>query len=304
MFTYWPTHRLTRSLSRLPLAGALAAMTLAAMTLAPGAGPAAAQGFFVPGQPKQAAPARNAARKPAPRPAVPTPDLAPAPQDAAPTDTVDAPPAAQPQLPPPPELPALPKGAPPPAAVIGVMGVPDVMRTSSAAQAIERTIGQRREALNQDAQKEQAVWRDMQQALLADRARLSPDQVRTRERALQERITTAQRQFRDRGRIIQEAAQYALAQIERTLIAVIRQVADSRGMNLVLHRAQVALNVNEFDITDQVTTQLNKIIPTVVIPPDGVEPPSVAPVNTAVLPPPPSGPQAGSQPAAASQPAK
>ena len=273
-------------LPRLTLAAALAAFTLSPLAV-----PAAAQGYFVPGQAKPAAPARGAARKPVPR--APTPTPAPVPPDAqdagpAPPDTAEAPPPLQPQLPPPPELPTLPKGAAPPAAVIGVMGVPDVMRASSAAQAIEKTIGQRREALNLDAQKEQAAWREMQQALQADRAKLSPDQVRARERALQERITNAQRQFRDRGRIIQEAAQYALAQIERTLIAVIRQVADSRGMNLVLHRAQVALNVNEFDITDQVTTQLNKIIPTVVIPPDGVEPPTVAPVNSAVLPPPPS----------------
>src|SRR5487761_1233300 len=112
----------------------------------------------------------------------------------------------------------------------------------------------------------------MQQSLANDRAKLSPEQVRARERELQERITNAQRQFRERNRIIQEAAQYALGQIEQTLIAVIRQVADSRGMNLVLHRAQVALNVNQFDITEQVAEQLNKILPSVVIPPDGVSP--------------------------------
>ena len=63
-----------------------------------------------------------------------------------------------------------------------------------------------------------------------------------------------------------------LAQIERTLVGVIQKVAESRGMNLVLHRQQVALNVNEFDITEQVTEQLNKILPSVVIPPDGVSP--------------------------------
>ncbi len=91
---------------------------------------------------------------------------------------------------------------------------------------------------------------------------LTPDQIRAKERELQERITNAQKSFRDRNRIIQEAAQYGSAQIERTLIAVIRQVAESRGMNLVLHRPQVALNVNEFDITDQVVEQLNKVMPT------------------------------------------
>jgi Skp family chaperone for outer membrane proteins len=158
------------------------------------------------------------------------------------------------------------------------MGVPEVMRASAAAQQVEKVIGERRNKLNEDAQKEQAAWRDMQQTLANDRAKLTSEQVRARERDLQERITNAQKQFRDRNRIIQEAAQYALAQIERTLIAVIRQVAEARGMNLVLHRAQVALNVNQFDITDQVTEQLNKILPSVVIPPDGVSPVAQPPV--------------------------
>jgi Skp family chaperone for outer membrane proteins len=176
------------------------------------------------------------------------------------------------QLPPVPDLPPLPKTTPPPAPVIGVMGVPEVMRASTAAQQVEKIIGERREKLNQDAQKEQAVWREMQQALANDRGKLSPEQIRSRERELQDRITNAQKSFRDRNRIIQEAAQYALGQIERTLIAVIRQVAESRGMNLVLHRAQVALNVNEFDITDQVGKQLNELLPSVEIPPDGVSP--------------------------------
>ncbi len=104
----------------------------------------------------------------------------------------------------------------------------------------------------------------MQQALANDRAKLSPEQIRARERELQERITNAQRNFRERNRVIQQAAQYGLAQIERTLVAVIRAGGRSRGMNLVLHRPQVALNVNEFDITEQVTEQLNKVLPAVI----------------------------------------
>jgi Skp family chaperone for outer membrane proteins len=179
---------------------------------------------------------------------------------------------AQLPLPPVPELPPLPKGASPPAAVLGVIGVPDVMRLSLAAQAIDRTLGERREKLNDDAQKEQDGWRAMQQTLANDRAKLSPEQVRAREKELNDRITNSQRQFRDRNRILQEQTQFALNAIQASLIAVIRQVAESRGMNMVLHRAQVALNVNEFDITDQVADQLNKILPLVLIPSDGVSP--------------------------------
>jgi Skp family chaperone for outer membrane proteins len=184
-----------------------------------------------------------------------------------------------------PNLPPLPKGVTPPAAVIGVLGVPEIMRGSTAAQQVERVIAERREKLNGDAQKEQAAWRDMQQTLSQQRASMSADQVRTSERTLQERITNAQKSFRDRNRIIQETEQYSLSEIERQLIAVIRQVAESRGMNLVLHRSQVALNVNEFDITDQVTAQLNKLLPGITIPADGVAPVAAAQPQTPVATP-------------------
>lgn len=236
-----------------------------------------ADDYFIPNQPQagQQPKAERAQAKPKPRPQQPTQSpvqVAPAP--------VGAPQAGGPgdqgqlsvQLPPQPELPPLPKGSTPPAAVIGVIGVLDILRGSAAAQGVEKILGERRQKLNEDAQKEQAAWRDMQQALAGQRGSLSAEQVRGRERELQDRITNAQKQFRDRNRIIQEAEQYALGQIERTLASVIRQVADSHGMNLVLHKTQVALNMNEFDITDQVGLQLNKVLPSVPVPPDGVSP--------------------------------
>ena len=90
----------------------------------------------------------------------------------------DQPPMPQVPLPPPPDLVPLPRGNTPPAAVIGVLGVPELMRGAVAAQQIEKVIGERREKLNEDAQKEQtAAWRDMQQALAnpADHADAGPD---------------------------------------------------------------------------------------------------------------------------------
>ncbi len=263
------------------------ASLLAASAMLLWGGTASAQGYFIPPQaqaPRTATPAPSASR-PAPRPVAPPPvqaqalpppppvQIGPGLPGVAGNDTVDAnnAPVTLPNIPVP-DLPALPKGAPPPPAVIGVLGVPEIMRAATASQQVERVIGERREKLNEDAQKEQAAWRDLQQQLSAQRATLSPDQVRQKERELQERITTSQNSFRDRNRVLQETAQYELGQIERTLIGVIRQVSESRGMNLVLHRAQVALNINEFDITEQVTQQMNKVMPSITIPPDGVSP--------------------------------
>ncbi len=258
--------------------------------------PAQAQGWFTPNQPAApraapvaARPAPRAAQRQAPPPQqqqqmMPMQGGPGGPQDDGSQQAEAGPQPVLPQ-PPVPELPPLAKGTPPPAASIGVLGVPEVMQDSTAARQVQKEIGARREKLNADAQKEQQGWRDMQQALQNDHAKLTPDQGRARERELQERITAAQKQFRDRNRIIQEAAQVGLGQIERTLIGVIRQVSESRGMNLVLHRNQVALNINEFDISKAVVEQLNKVLPSVLIPADGVDPAAMAAAQASNAPP-------------------
>lgn len=200
-------------------------------------------------------------------------------------------------MPPAPEVPPIARGTLPPAAVIGVISVPDVMRNSTAYQAVDKELGQRRQKLNEDAQKEQTELRDLGQALANDRAKLTPEQIRAKERELQDRIAAARRKFSDRNRIIQEAGQYALAQIERTLRVVVQQVAVSRGMNLVLHGPQVALNTPDFDITQEVISELNTVQPTVSIPPDGVSVQDLKP--TAAASPPAAATAAGAKPAPA-----
>ncbi|MBV1833210.1 OmpH family outer membrane protein [Novacetimonas pomaceti] len=231
-------------------------------------------GWFVPKasqqQPEHAA---GHAAQPAPQP-VPLP--------APPADSDEAQSQTPPVLPLPqiPASPDLPKGSPPPAPVIGVISVPDVMRLSTAAQQAERVLGARRDELARDAQKEQASWRDEQQKLQGQARSMTSDQIQANERKLQERVIAAQKNFRNRNRIIQEAAQVSLGQIERELVQIIRQVAASRSMNLVLHREQVALSQDSLDITQQVATQLNSVLPSVFIPAANVDPEVLAKSGT------------------------
>lgn len=182
---------------------------------------------------------------------------------------------AQVQLPPPPEVPPLSKGPTPPAAIVGVLSVPDVMRASTAFQQADKEFVVRRQKLNEDAQKEQVTLRDLGQQLANDRAKLTPEQIRAREKELQDRITESRRVFGQRNRVIQEASQYVMAQIDRAVEMVTQQVAISRGINLVLNRAQILGATGEFDLTPAVVEDMNKVLAKVVIPPDGVSPVSM-----------------------------
>jgi Skp family chaperone for outer membrane proteins len=185
-------------------------------------------------------------------------------------------PAPQFQLPPAPEIPPIPKGQATPAAIVGILSVPDVLRVSTAYQAAYKELNARGQKLNEDAQKEQTALRELGQTFAAERPKLSPEQIRTKEKEIQDRATEAQRRFGERNRIIQEAGQYVMLQINRTMEQVAQQVALSRGINLVLNRAQILGTTADFDITPAVAEVLNKTLPSVVVPPDGVSPLTMA----------------------------
>ncbi|HVY18323.1 MAG TPA: OmpH family outer membrane protein [Rhodopila sp.] len=252
------------------------------------AGPAHAQNqtsqWFVPGQAKPQTAPRPSTRS------VPSPAAVPEPP-AGLGGPVDLPgvnpeaggtaPQVQMQLPPAPEIPPIPKGSATPAAIIGILSVPDVLRVSTAYQAAYKELNARAQKLNEDAQKEQNALRELGQNFAAERSKLSPEQIRAKEREITDRATEAQRRFGERNRIIQEAGQYVMAQLNRTMEQVAQQVALSRGINLVLNRAQILGTTADFDLTPAVAEVLNKVLPSVVVPPDGVSPLTMAKPETA-----------------------
>ncbi|MCA3313514.1 MAG: OmpH family outer membrane protein [Roseomonas sp.] len=206
-------------------------------------------GWFVPGQPQAQPQGQPQGQRPA-QPATPQRPAQPA-QAIAP----------------------LPPSTPPPAAVIGVVDVPEIQRVSTAFNQVRQEIERRRTKLNEDVQGEQQRWREEQQRLGNERGGLSPEQLRTRERTLQDQITDSQRILRDRARDLEQLAQQALREIEQALAIVIRQVAASRNINLVLPRPLIIYNEPAFDMTEDVAVQLNRMITAVNLPPD----PSAAP---------------------------
>ncbi len=233
--------------------------------------------WFVPGQVRPAgtpSASRSAPRSEPARSAVPS--VLPLPGEAGSEQAGGVAPQAQFQLPPAPEIPPVPKGPATPAAIVGILSVPDVLRVSTAYQAAYKELNGRGQKLNQDAQKEQATLREMGQAFAAERSRMSPEQIRAKEKEIQDRATEAQRRFGERNRIIQEAGQYVMMQINRTMEQAAQQVALSRGINLVLNRAQILGTTADFDLTPAVAAVLNKALPSVVVPPDGVSPLAMA----------------------------
>ena len=170
-------------------AGAVAALALAFQSFSAVAQQAQNGEWFVPGQgrPATAPPAVRPAPRPGPGPSA-GPGVLPLPGNSD-GDQAGGLPALQVQLPPAPELPPIPKGQATPAAIVGILSVPDVLRVSTAYQAAYKELNARGQKLNEDAQKEQGALRDLGQTFAAERNKLSPEQIRTKEKEIQERAT-------------------------------------------------------------------------------------------------------------------
>ena len=210
---------------------------------------------------QQGAPAPASARQPTTSAATPIP-----------LDTLADQPQLEKLLPPPPALSAIAKGQTPPVAVVGVLSVPDIMLKSTAVQRVQLVLMERRQKLNEELQREQAALQALQQTLVDQRAKLKPAQLRVREQELQQRMASARTRLGRRDRVLKEVDQVVSGQVQQTLIGVIRQVSESRGVNVVLHRGGATLNAQAMDLSEQVAEQLNKVLPDVPIPPDGVSP--------------------------------
>lgn len=184
-------------------------------------------------------------------------------------------PAAQAQAapqPPIPQLPPLPQETAPPTAIVGVLSVPDVMQRSTAAQGVQAEIQKRQAALKGEEEKAQSQFQAERQQILGEQGKISAADFDKKVQDWQNSVVAAQTKLREKNQAIQNAGQAALGQIEAELIGIIRQEAQAHGMNLILHREDVVLNVAAFDLTDETVTELNKLLPSVKVPPSVVTP--------------------------------
>ncbi|MCC7282638.1 MAG: OmpH family outer membrane protein, partial [Acetobacteraceae bacterium] len=242
-------HRLFRAAARFGLA-------LALLGGASGTVLAQQQGqqqWFVPGQGGGQGAGQQ---RPAQQPAQPR-------QAQAPATPPLIPPAEAPATPPPPpisiqQLPPLAPSPPPPPPVIGVLDIDRIQASWTPYSGLLNAIRSRVNRLRQDEQRERQALDEATRAFVAQRGQLNQQQQRDRQREIETRAAELSRQFGDRQREVQTLAQTA-EQLEQIIRVVLSQVAQTRGINLVLRTNHVVLNAPSIDITNDVLSQLQLV---------------------------------------------
>lgn len=150
-----------------------------------------------------------------------------------------------------------------PRPVIGVIDQQRVMAESTAARSINAQKEKFQDIYQAFTAEEEKRLRVLDEGLSADRASLSPELFNTRMADFQGQVTEFQKLLQQKRRNLERSYAQAITEVQNTVIRLTDEIAAERGMNIVLYRSQVFLFDPKLDVTNDVVTRLNRVLPSV-----------------------------------------
>ena len=150
------------------------------------------------------------------------------------------------------------------AQAIGVVNVQKIMKDSKAAQSVRTQLQAKQKSF-------QTELETKEKTLLAEDQALAKEQATAKDKAAFEKkvkdfrtkAANTQREVQAKKAQLEKAFAGSLEQIQNTVIAIVKEVATEKKMNLVVSSAQVLHSEASMDITAEVLKRLDTKLPSV-----------------------------------------
>ncbi len=158
-------------------------------------------------------------------------------------------------------FPALPRAQELAAPVLAIIDVQKVRRGSTAVKALSKRIAKQKEQ-HQDALREQErSLRKADQELSRQRSILSPEAYAKKRGELEHRVATLQREAQNRKRGLDKNFAQGMSKVQAELNKVAAEIAEERGLDLILSKTTVVLVKPKFELTEEAVRRLNARLP-------------------------------------------
>jgi len=146
---------------------------------------------------------------------------------------------------------------------VGIINVQKIMEQSKAAQSIKSQLQAKQKSFQAelDTKQKQLVQED--QDLVKQRNALAKEAFEKKVKDFQAKAADAQRQIKVKKDQLDKAFGEALNQIQEKVVAISRDIAKEKGMNVILSASQILYGDVELDITDAVLSKLNSDLPSI-----------------------------------------
>ncbi len=147
--------------------------------------------------------------------------------------------------------------------VLAIIDVQRVLRESIAVKLLSREIEERKRQYQGELRKKEAALRKADQELARQRSILSAGVYAQKRGELEQKVATHQREARKRKRGLEQLFASGMTKVRNELTKIAKEIAEERGLDLILSKATVVIVKPKFEITKDAVIQLNARLPEV-----------------------------------------
>ena len=152
------------------------------------------------------------------------------------------------------------------APVLAIIDVQKILRESEAVKALTATIEEQRDKYQEELRQKEGALRAADQELARQRTILSAEAYAEKRRELEQQVASLQRQVQERKKGLDQLFGQGMSQVQNELANVAKEIAEERGLDLILSRATVVIVKPKFDVSNEALQRLNARLKSVSLP--------------------------------------
>lgn len=145
--------------------------------------------------------------------------------------------------------------------ILAIIDVQKVRRNSTAVKALSRRIAKQKVQHQDELREQERSLRKADQELTRQRSILSPEAYAKKRGELERRVATLQREAQNRKRGLDKIFAQGMAEVQAELNKVATEIAEERGLDLILSKTTVVLVRPKFELTQEAVRRLNARLP-------------------------------------------
>jgi len=145
--------------------------------------------------------------------------------------------------------------------VLAIIDVQKVRRSSTAVKSLSRRIAKQKVQHQDELREQERSLRKADRELTRQRSILSPEAYAKKRGELERRVATLQREAQNRKRGLDKVFAQGMAKVQAELNKVATEIAEERGLDLILSKTTVVLVRPKFELTQEAVQRLNARLP-------------------------------------------
>ena len=146
---------------------------------------------------------------------------------------------------------------------IAILDMERILRESKAAKNLREEIDKQRQIHQSNLNERENALRTADEELARQRAVLSSEAFAAKRKELQDQAMSLQQEFLTRQKEMEALFGKGIGQVRNALAEVAKEIADERGISLILLKATIVLASRDLDITEEALKRLDQKLPSV-----------------------------------------